>query len=134
MMSYKYNGKIGLVKDRDLGIANSNGCHYVYVKRTKTKDKYDVHTITSIENNECDEKHTLPIVIDRQNNVKYIDPNKIRAIRNGNLYAIPYYQTNLSKWSGITKKPIKNIDKSKIMRTDKKIWRRHKFIVGKTYK
>ena len=132
-MSYKYNGKIGLMKDNDLGIANSNGCHYVYVKRTNIKDKYNVYTITSIENDKCDKKHTIPLEIDKHKNIRYLDPNKIRALRNGNLYAIPYYQTNLPKWSGITKNPIKNIDKNKIKRTKKKIWKRHKFIVGKAY-
>lgn len=57
----------------------------------------------------------------------------MRAIRNGNLYPIPIYQSNFKRWSGITKKPIKNIDKNKIIMTNKKVWRRHKFIVGKTY-
>lgn len=128
----KYNGKIGSCSNSVLRIGGS-GSHYVYIKRSKRRNKYNVHTITSIENNSLTSKHTIPITMS-DGSTKFIDPNKIRAIRNGTLYPIPKYHSNLPKWSGITHKAIKNIDKSDITLTRYKISNRHKFIVGKTYK
>lgn len=134
-MSFKFNGKIGLCNNSDLPDLQSNeGMHYVYIRKTKNRNKVDVHTLTTIENVIKDDKHSIPIVINKHGDIRYIDPKKIRAIRNGNLYPIPFYQSNLTKWVGITRKPIKNVDKNKIIITNKKIWKRHKFIVGKTYR
>ena len=133
-MSKRYNGRIMSCSDEDLGIPDSAGRHYVYVKKGKSKDKYDVNVITSIENFERDEKHTMPLQITDSGRMVYLDPKKLKAIRKGNLYPIPRFEANFGKWSGITRHPIKDIDKSKLTKTKKKIWRRHKFFVGKYYK
>ena len=134
-MSYKYNGKIMYCLDRDLGIGdrNSNNGHYVYVRRTTKKDMYDVHTINSIDSKKRDEKHTIPFTSDKEGNIRYIDPKKIRAIRNGNLHPIPISDANFPAWSGISKKPIRGIHSSKIIPARPKIRmkRKHKLIIAK---
>ena len=130
-MSNYYYGRIGVCNNRDLGI-NYPGTHYVYIKRNINRSKYDVHTITSIENNVLDNKHTIPVRINDRGDIRFIDPNKIKAMRNGNLYVIPYYDSNFPKWSGITHQPI-SVPKNKVRLTNKYIRRRHKFYVGKIY-
>lgn len=96
-MSDKYNDKIMSGNDSDLGISDSRGCHYVYVKKSRTKNKYDFHTVTSIENFVADGKHTIPLIINKKGKRVYLDAHKLKAMRNGNLYPISFYQSNLSK-------------------------------------
>ena len=128
----KYNGKIGKCRNSVLGI-NRTGNHFVYIKKTRNRNKYDVHTITSIENTERTNDHTIPIVIDTRGNIRYLDEKKLKALRNGNLYSIPKFDSNFPRWSGITKTPIRNIDESNIRLTNYKIKKRHKFMVGKIF-
>ena len=104
-MSNYYNGKIGICNNRYL-VINYPGTHFVYIKRSLNRSNYDVHTVNSIENNQLDNKHTVPIVINSRRDIRFIDPNKIKAMRNVNLYVISFYDSNFPKWSGITHQPI----------------------------
>lgn len=127
-MSKRINAKIGYMNNCDLPpLKNQNGGHYVYIR--KKQGKVNVHTITSIEHKAKDNKHTIPLVINtKTGEIRYVSEKKLRDIRNGNLYPIPKNECNLSLWSGMNKKPIRNVDESKIKNIDsKKIRRKHKF-------
>ena len=89
----RYVGKIGWCNNSDLNISKPKG-HYVIITNYSGK-KCDVHTITSLEDTK-----------------KNLDSKKMKQLRKGNIYPIPCYDTNFTKWSGITKDPIKNIDLS----------------------
>ncbi|MBO5357335.1 MAG: hypothetical protein J6A95_06150 [Clostridia bacterium] len=103
----RYVGKVGYCDNVHLNINKPAG-HYVYISKYNG-NKCDVHTITSLE----DDKRKL-------------NKKRIAHVRKGNIYPIPKYDTNLPKWSGITKHPIKNVELSKIQDIGKiKIKQRH---------
>lgn len=114
MSKSKYNGKIGYVKNRDLGIRTlPNSGHYVYVSKDKGS-KCDVNVVTSLE--------------DINGN---FDLAKINKVKKGYIYCIPKRDSNFTRWSGIILKPIKNVDKRKINAlNNRKIKRRHKWFIG----
>lgn len=113
MSKKKYKGKIGYVKDIDLGIKNSRNGHYVYV-REENDNKLKVNIITSLE----DRKHKL-------------NEDKILKVKKGLLYPIPFKDANFNRWSAFDLTS-KNIDKFKILQIGKRnVKRRHKFFVGK---
>ena len=113
MSKKKYKGKIGYVKDIDLGIKNSDRGHYVYV-REDNGNKLKINIITSLE----DENHVF-------------NKNRIKKIKKGLLYPIPFKDANFNRWSAFDL-TTKNIDKSKILQIGKrKVKRRHKIFVGK---
>lgn len=115
MSKSKYNGKIGYVKNKDLGITvlPHNG-HYVYINKDNGST-CDVNVVTSLEDKYCN-----------------FTNNKIRKIKNGYLYPIPKKDANFTRWSAIELKPIRNVRKRKIYNLNsKKIKKRHKWFIGK---
>lgn len=112
----RINGKIGFALNIDLGIKGSSSKgHYVYIRRNHG-DTVDVNVVTSLE--------------DKDKN--FVD-NKIRKVRRGSLYQIPYQDANFSRWSAIDlNSKIFRLDKRKIMAIDsKKINDKHKIYIGK---
>lgn len=127
-MSRKINAKIGYMNNCDLPpLRNNNGGHYVYIR--KKRGKTNVHTITSIESKRMDNKHTIPIVVNkRTGEIRYISEKKLRDIRNGKLHPIPINDSNLNVWSGFNKNYISNVNEQKIQSINvKKVRRKHKF-------
>ena len=115
MSKSKYNGKIGYVKNKDLGIAilSHNG-HYVYINKDNGST-CDVNVVTSLEDK-----------------FGKLDRHKIKKVKQGYVYPIPKKDSNFTRWSGVILKPIKNIDKNKIIDLNyKKIKQRYKWFIGK---
>ncbi len=128
IMSRKINAKIAYVDNVDLPPLNTAiGGHYAYVR--KKRGRTWVHVITSIESLKKDSKHTIPIVIDkRTGETRYLSEKKLRDIRNGRVYPIPFNDGNFRVWSGINKNYINNVNEQKIQSINKKkIRRKHKF-------
>lgn len=116
-MSKKIKNKIGYCDNKDLKIQKSGG-HYVYIRNINKNGKCDVNVITSLE--------------DKNNKIV---ESKIRQVRKGNTYAIPKYDATFSRWSGVTKTPIRNVDVKKIKDIGRKqIKQRHNFFIGKFLK
>lgn len=115
MSKSKYNGKIGYVKNRNLGIRTlPNNVHYVYINKDRGS-KCDVNVVTSLE--------------DKYGN---FTNNKIRKIKSGYLYPIPKKDANFARWSAIELKPIRNVSKGNILSLNtKKIKKYHKWFIGK---
>jgi len=111
--------KIGYCENKYLkGLEHLSGGHYVYIRKVNNDGTCCVNVITSLE--------------DKFGN---FDNKKIKQVKKGNTYAIPKYDSNLSKWSGINKKPIDNVEISNILSIGtKKIKRRHNFYIGKYMK
>jgi hypothetical protein len=116
-MSKKVIGKIGYCDNKNLnGLKTLNGGHYVYIRSiNKETGLCAVNTVTSLEADKECYKH-----------------NKLRHVRKGNIYSIPVYDANFTRWSGITKSPIRDVKITDIKDIGKKkIRARHKFFIGK---
>ena len=115
----KIKGKIGYVENKNLkGLEHLSGGHYVYINEDNKDGTCNVNVVTSLESGK--EQYSL---------------HKLRHVRKGNTYPIPFYDANFSKWSGITRKSINNVLVADIKDIGKKkIKRRHKFYIGKYMK
>lgn len=115
----KLKNKIGYCENKNLkGLQHLKGGHYVYIRKVNKNGTCDVNVVTSLE--DC--RHNL-------------DLKKIQHLKKGNTYCIPKYDANFSRWSGITRKPIKNVKISSIKDIGKKkIKKRHHFFIGKFMK
>lgn len=115
----KLKNKIGYCSNSNLnGLQHLSGGHYVYIRKVNKNGTCDVNIITSLE----DEKHRY-------------NYEKLKQVRKGNTYALPKYDTNFSRWSGVNKKPIQNVKISNIKDIGKKkIKKRHYFFIGKFMK
>lgn len=110
----RHVGKIGYASSKTLGLPKG---HYVYI-RSCNNGKCSVNTLTSLE---------------RHN--RKIKQDKIRHIKQGNIYAIPSSDTNLRLFSGIDKRVIKNVDINDIVDKDKHYIRsRHKHYINRFMK
>lgn len=110
----KMKNKIGYIDNKYLGIPRPGG-HYVYIREVNKNGTCDVNVVTSLEDKN-----------------KIINQNKLIQVKRGNTYALPLFDTNFVRWSGVNKKPIKNVDITKIQDIGKKkIKRRHDFFIGK---
>ena len=109
-------GKIAYCDNRHLkGLQHKKGGHYVYVRKVKSNGLCDVNVITSLEKGPYEFKN-----------------NRLAHVRKGNTYPIPYYDCNFSRWSGVTKTPIKNVGIRHLQGIGQKyIRRRHQFYIGK---
>lgn len=106
--------KIGYCNNKALRI-NKPGGHYVYIRKLNKNGTCDVNVVTSLEDK----------------NSRF-DLKKLKQVKRGNTYAIPKYDTNFSRWSGINKVPIKNVKLNNIQDIGKKrIKKRHRFFIGK---
>ena len=113
----KLKNKIGYCPNKYLGI-NKKGGHYVFIRNIHKNGTCDVNVITSLEDKN-----------------KKFSNKKLRQVRKGNTYAIPFYDSNFTRWSGINKKPIQNVKASNIEDVGKKkIKRRHFFFINKFMK
>ena len=115
-MKEKIKNKIGYVDNRYLGINKPKG-HYVYIRKVNKNGTCDVNVFTSLEHKE-DKKLTFT-------------PSKLEHVKKGNTYSIPKKDSNLPKWSGVTRdikvvetKNIKNIGRYYVKK-------RHWFFIGK---
>lgn len=115
----KIRNKIGYCKNSNLdGLKHLAGGHYVYIRKVNRNGSCDVNVITSLE----DKNHNY-------------DFSKLKQVRKGNTYAIPKYDANFPRWSGVNKKPIRNVDIKDIQGIGKKrIKKRHNFFIGKFMK
>ena len=117
MKSKNLKNKIGYVDNRYLNIDKPKG-HYVYIRKINNDGTCDVNVITSLE----DENHRYNF-------------DRLKQVRKGNTYAIPKYDANFSRWSGVNKKPIRNVKLSNIQDIGKKkIKKRHYFFICKFMK
>lgn len=112
----KIKNKIGYCDNKNLkGLEHIQGGHYVYIREDNKNGTCNVNTITSLE--------------DRN---KHFDIKKLSHVKKGNTYPIPIYDATFSKWSGVTKTPIKNIRTDAIKNIGcKSIKKRHNFYIGK---
>lgn len=91
--------KIGFCRNKYLkGLENISGGHYVYINSVNKNGTCNVNVITSLETSK--ENYSV---------------NKLKQVRKGNTYAIPCYEANFKKWSGITKNSINNVEINKIV-------------------
>jgi hypothetical protein len=113
-----YKGKIAYVDNVKLGIKLPGG-HYAYIRSYDPKSKTcSVNTIKSIQDNHGN----------------FINA-KLLQVKSGLLYPIPIHDTNLSLFSGVSNKPIKNIELKNLKNIGKRtIKTRHKFYIGKYLK
>lgn len=112
----KIKNKVGYCENKDLqGLQHLKGGHYVYIRKVNKNGTCDVNIITSLENKD----HKF-------------DFEKLKQVKKGNTYAIPKYDANFSRWSGVNKMPVKDVKVSKIKDIGKKkIKKRHNFFIGK---
>lgn len=116
----KIKNKIGYCDNKYLkGIKDSKSKgHYVYIRSVNKDGTCVVNTITSLEKENGD-----------------LNLRRIEHLKKGNIYAIPKYDSNFSRWSGVTRKPIKGVKVKNIEDIGKKkIKRRHFFFIGKFFK
>jgi hypothetical protein len=113
-----YKGKIAYVDNVNIGIRLPGG-HYVYIISYDPKNKTcNVNTNKRI----------------KENHGNFINA-KLLQIKSGFLYPIPIHDTNLSLFSGVSNKPIKNIELKNLKNIGKRtIKTRHKFFIGKYLK
>ncbi len=110
----KIKNKIGYCNNRALNI-NKDGGHYVYIRKINNNGTCDVNVITSLE----DENSRFNL-------------RKLRQVKRGNTYAIPKYDANFSRWSGVNKTPIRDVKLTSIKNIGcKRIKKRHNFFIGK---
>ncbi len=114
-----YVGKIGYCDNINLnGLQHLSGGHYVYIRKLNNDGTCDVNIITSLEDNHGN-----------------YDYHKLKQVKKGNTYAVPKYDANFARWSGVNKKPIQNVKISDINYLNKKkIKKRHHFFIGKYMK
>jgi len=109
----RYNGKIGWCDKSDLPFKADTG-HYVYIRKyNKRTGKCVVSTCTSLES---------------KGKIKF---NKVSALKSGNVYPIPYNDSNFKVWTGINRtRHIVDLNKIKDIGT-RSFKRRHHFIINK---
>lgn len=119
MKNSKLKGKIAYCDNKNLpGLKHLKGGHYVYIREVDKNGKCSVNIVTSLENDNKD-----------------LQLNKIKQVRKGNTYPIPKIDGTFTKWSGINKNPIKNVNVENLIDVGKKqIKRRHHFFIGKFLK
>ena len=107
-------GKIGYCDQKDLPFKARTG-HYVYIRKyDKKTGMCTVSTCTSLEDSK-----------------KKFRPNKMDAIKSGNLYPIPLKDSNFSKWTGVNRNTV-GVPLGKIQNIGSKSFKnRHHFIIGK---
>ena len=116
MKSY-FKNKVGYVDNKYLGINKPKG-HYVYIRKVNKDGTCDVNIFTSLEQ------------INESGKLQFTE-NKINHIKKGNTYAIPKKDSNMPKWSGVTRE-IKTIPLNCIQNIGKYyIKKRHFFFIGK---
>lgn len=115
MKNYKkIKNQIGYIENKYLGIPRPGG-HYVYIREVNKNGTCDVNVVTSLEDKN-----------------KVVNQKKIKQVKQGNTYALPLFDTTFTRWSGINKKPIKDVPINKIQDIGKKkVKRRHDFFIGK---
>ena len=93
MKQLNIKNKIGYCDNKNLrGLEKLKGGHYVYIRKVNKNGTCDVNTITSL------------VEKDGSLNLR-----RIEHLEKGNIYAIPKYDSNFVRWSGVTKKPIKGV-------------------------
>lgn len=112
----KIKNKIGYVDNKFLkGLEHISGGHYVYIRNIDENGKCDVNIITSLERG----KENYQI-------------DKLRQVRKGNTYSIPYFDANFTEWSGINNSVISDVDIKNIKNIgSKKIKDKHKYFIDK---
>lgn len=116
-MSRKIRGQIGYADNKDIpGLEHLPKGHYVYISRINNDTGLcDVNIITSL--------------VDDKNN---FDSKKLKYVKRGSTYSIPYYDSNFPKWSGVKLEIKKGVKLSSIREIgQKKIKSRHKWFIGK---
>ena len=115
-----YVGKVAFCDNATLGITDAYGVpikggHYVYVRKVNG-NKCDVNIITSLENKQGQ-----------------VNPDRLKKVKRGFLYAIPKDDANFPQWSAINLDGnINNVKLSDLKSVGcKKMKRRHKWFVGK---
>ena len=84
--------------------------------------------IRKVHGNKCD----VNLVTSLTEPTGELIENKIKKVKKGYLYPIPYKDANFSRWSAFDLSIIKNVDVSKVVSIgEKSVKRRHKFFVGK---
>ena len=110
----RHIGKIGWCDKDTLGLSKG---HYVFIRRVN-KNLCDVNTLTSLET------HSGRLKLD-----------KINQIKKGNVYPIPFKDINLTLFSGVDSRVIKNVPLSNIKELDNyKLKRRHHHYIQKYVK
>ena len=114
-MSKSISGQVGYCENRYLkGLEKIPGGHYVYITRNNKDGTCEVNVITSLENT-----------------AKTFNTQKLKQVKYGNTYSIPYKDANFTRWSGVTHNSI-NVKLNKIQDIGKKkIKDKHKFYLGK---
>ena len=115
----KIKNKIGYCDNKNLrGLEKLKGGHYVYIRKDNKNGSCDVNVITSLEDKN-----------------KVLQLNKLKQVKRGNTYVIPFGDEKFTRWSAVNRKPIKNVKVSKIEDIGKKkIKRRHFFFIEKFLK
>lgn len=109
-------GQIGYCDNSKLGIDKPGG-HYVYI-RSVEGGKCDVNVVTSLE----------------RGKEQFISA-KIKHIRKGYTYPIPYYDADFREWSGIKNNAIKGVSLSEVRNIGVKgISDKHKAFINKHLK
>lgn len=109
--------KIGFCKNKHLtGVyGNKNDGHYVVIRDVKKDGTCDVNVITSLESK----------------NKEFIT-NKVSHLKKGNTYAIPFYDADFSRWSGVNTSLVTGVKLNNIVDIGRKnIKRKHYFYIGK---
>lgn len=118
MSKRKIKNKVGYVDNKYLNIDKPKG-HYVYIRKVNKDGTCDINVFTSLEH------------FDKNIGKMVKTPSKIEHLKKGNTYAIPKKDSNLPKWSGITKE-VKTIKTKNIEDIGKYyIKKRHYFYIGK---
>lgn len=115
----KIKNKVGYCSNKDLRIkSKTSKGHYVYIREVHKDGTCDVNTITSLEDKNG-----------------HFNLSRFKQVKKGNTYPLPQTDTNFSRWSGINKVPIKNVNINSILDIGKKkIKKRHNFFIGKYMK
>lgn len=108
--------KVGYCDNKNLkGLENLSGGHYVYIRKVHKNGTCDVNVVTSLE----DKKGKTNL-------------ERLRQVKKGNTYPIPKNDATFSRWSGVNRKPIKNVRVENLQDVGKKrIKKRHNFFIGK---
>ncbi len=114
-MSKRISGQVGYCENKYLkGLEKIPGGHYVYIKNNNKDGTCNVNVITSLADKSG----------------KYI-AGRLKQVKNGNVYSIPFYDANFTQWSGVSHNQ-KNVKITNIQDIGKKkIKDKHKFYLGK---
>lgn len=112
----KIKNKVGYVDNKYLNIDKPKG-HYVYIRKVNKDGTCDINVFTSLEH--------------KKDGKMINTPSKIEHLKKGNTYAIPKKDSNLPKWSGVTRE-VKTIETKNIKDIGRYyIKKRHWFMIGK---